>query len=56
MKVTVIVNGKFHGFDLAAQLHKNGHLLRLITSYPKFKADEWGIPKNKIVSLLPNIY
>ncbi len=52
MKITVSVNGRFHAFDLAAQLHKHGHLKRLITPYPAFKAQEWGIPKEKIVSLL----
>ena len=53
MKVTVSVNGRFHAFDLAAQLHKHGHLHRLITTYPKFKVEEWGIPRNRVVSLLP---
>jgi glycosyltransferase involved in cell wall biosynthesis len=52
-KVTVSVPGRFHAFDLAAQLHHRGMLRRLITPYPAFKAMEWGIPRNKICSILP---
>jgi len=54
MKITISVGGRFHAFDLASQLHKRGYLHRLITSYPKFKPMEWGIPKNKITSILSN--
>jgi len=52
MKITISVGGRFHAFDLAQQLQKRGVLHRLITSYPKFKTMEWGIPKNKITSIL----
>jgi glycosyltransferase involved in cell wall biosynthesis len=54
MKVTISVGGRFHAFDLARQLHNRGVLHRLITSYPKFKTMEWGIPRNKIASILSN--
>ena len=54
MKVTISVGGRFHAFDLAGQLQKRGVLHRLITSYPKFKTMQWGIPKNKIKSILSN--
>ena len=36
MKVTIIVGGRFHAFDLAEQLHKSKFLKQLITSYPKY--------------------
>ncbi len=52
MKVTVSVLGRFHAFDLAGQLLKRGHLHRLITSYPKFIAARFGIPKEKVASIL----
>lgn len=52
MKVSISVGSRFWAFDLAAQLQKRDHLHRLITSYPKFKAMEWDIPSEKIVSLL----
>lgn len=52
MKVTISVGGKFHAFDLAAQLERRGLLGRLITSYPKFETRKYGIPKNKTTSLI----
>ena len=53
MKITLSVNGRYHAFDLANQLQKLGHLNRLITSYPSFYAEKWGIQKDKVISILP---
>ena len=53
MKVNISVFGRFHAFDLAKQLDKAGILNKLITTYPKFKVEEWGIDANKIVSEVP---
>lgn len=36
MKVAVAVHGRFHGFDLAAQLYARHMLARLDTTYPRF--------------------
>ncbi|MEK9723269.1 MAG: hypothetical protein VW405_07260, partial [Rhodospirillaceae bacterium] len=36
MKVCVSVHGRFHGFDLACELHRQGHLAGLLTTYPQF--------------------
>ena len=52
MKVIVSVGGRFHAFNLAQQLEKRGFLQKLITSYPKFETVKYGIPKNKIKSIL----
>ena len=49
-KVSVGVLGRFHAFDLAGQLFRNGFLNKLVTSYPKFKASEWGVPRANIIS------
>lgn len=51
MKVSIVVGGRWHAFDLAQELHKVGVLHRLITNYPKFKTRKWGIPDDKVVSL-----
>ncbi|MFH1066823.1 MAG: glycosyltransferase family 4 protein [bacterium] len=51
MKVTIVVGGRWHAFDLARELHQLGHLHRLITNYPKFKTRQWQIPDEKVVSL-----
>lgn len=52
VKVTVSVFGRFHGFYLARELHKRGHLRKLITSYPKFEVAKYGIPKKAVSSLV----
>jgi glycosyltransferase involved in cell wall biosynthesis len=54
MRVTVSVGGRFHAFDLAAQLHKRGYLCALITSYPAFKAKQWGLPGEKLSTVISN--
>lgn len=36
MRVAVSVHGRFHGFDLARELHRRGHLAGLLTTYPRF--------------------
>jgi len=52
MKITISVPGRFWAFYLAQQLLKRGYLNRLITSYPKFETVKYGIPKDKIDSIL----
>ena len=36
MKISIIVGGRFHAFNLAEQLNQKNYLKQLITSYPKF--------------------
>jgi len=52
MKVTISVIGRFHLFNLAQQLLKRGYLNQLITSYPKFEVVKYGIPKDKVSSII----
>lgn len=42
-RVIVSVWGRFHGFDLARELQRHGALAALITSYPRFVAERFGI-------------
>jgi starch synthase len=51
MRVTLVVGGRWHAFDLARELNAAGVLHRLVTTYPKFKTRQWGIPDQKVVSL-----
>lgn len=51
MKITIVVGGRWHAFDLARELQNAGHLYRLITNYPYWFVRRWGIPKQKVVSL-----
>jgi len=52
MKVSIIVGGKFHAFNLAEQINKKKSLKRIVTSYPKYKVKKYGISKEKIHSIL----
>lgn len=52
MKVTISVQGRFHLFNQAQQLLKASHLQRLITSYPKFEVVKYGIPTDKVRSIV----
>lgn len=52
MRIIISVGGRFHAFNLAQQLLKRGYLSKLITSYPKFEVVRYGIPREKIESIL----
>ena len=51
MRISIVVGGRWHAFDLAKELHRSGHLHRIVTSYPRFFVKRWGIPPEKITSL-----
>jgi glycosyltransferase involved in cell wall biosynthesis len=51
MKVTVSVLGRFHLFYLAQQLQKHNHLDCLISSYPTFEIQKYGIAIEQIRSV-----
>ncbi|QNJ07678.1 conserved hypothetical protein distantly related to alpha-glycosyltransferases family 4 [Synechococcus sp. Minos11] len=51
MKITIVVGGRWHAFDLAKGLYDNNHLHRIITNYPCWFVKKWGIPEDKICSL-----
>jgi starch synthase len=51
MKITIVVGGRWHAFDLARELDRHGHLHRLITTYPRWFVHRWGIPTDRVVSL-----
>lgn len=53
MKVAISVLGRFHAFDLAREVQRQGHLERLITSYPPLLSEKFGIPPHKVASLWP---
>ena len=52
MKVIVSVKGRLHGFNLAQELNRRNALHKLITSYPKFMAKRFDIPRRKVISFL----
>jgi glycosyltransferase involved in cell wall biosynthesis len=51
MKVTVSVFGRFHAFNLAKQLQNHNHLHKLISTYPNFAINNYGINNDLIYSI-----
>jgi len=52
MNIVISVGGRFHSFNLAAELEKRNVLRRLITSYPVSQAAKFGVPRAKVRSVL----
>lgn len=52
MRVAISVLGRFHAFNLAYQMHKRSALAQLLTSYPRFKAVEYGVPAELVSSFV----
>jgi glycosyltransferase involved in cell wall biosynthesis len=48
MVVNVASAGRFHAFDLASQMSRQGHLGRLYTAYPQTKVEN--VPRNRVSS------
>lgn len=48
MKIAVVAHGRFHAFDYARELLRHGHDVRLITNYPAFYIERWGIPRSAV--------
>ena len=51
MKISIIVGGKFHAFNLAKELNKKKYLESIITSYPKFLVNKYGIENHQIKTI-----
>lgn len=52
MKIAIAVHGRFHGFELAAELYRRGMLARLVTTYPAFAARRF-VPDDLPLTTLP---
>lgn len=50
--VTISALGRFHAYDLARELAQRGYLRALLTSQPRFQVAKWGVPREKITSLI----
>jgi glycosyltransferase involved in cell wall biosynthesis len=49
--VTIVVQGRWHAFDLCRELTRRKFSFRLITTYPKFVTRKWGISDEAVSSL-----
>jgi glycosyltransferase involved in cell wall biosynthesis len=54
MKIAIIVQGRFHAFDLARALSERGHQVTLLTNYPLWAARRFGIGDAEVRSFWPH--
>jgi glycosyltransferase involved in cell wall biosynthesis len=52
LKIAIVVQGRFHGFDLARELLARGHDVTLLTNYPGWAAERFGVPASRTRSLV----
>ena len=50
LKIVIVVQGRFHTFDLARELIRAGVQVILLTNYPKYVAERFGIPKENVIN------
>lgn len=50
LKIAVVVHGRFHAFDLARELLARGHDVTLLTNYPGWAAEPFGISRRRVRS------
>lgn len=48
MKIAIVVQGRFHGFDLARALLGRGHDVTVLTNYPRWAAARFGLPQARV--------
>jgi len=52
MKIAIAVHGRFHAFDLARELIKKNQEVTLLTNYPKYAVERFGVPRENVESFL----
>ena len=50
LRLAVVVHGRFYAFDLSRELIRQGIDLILLTNYPKYVAQRFGIPCEKVIN------
>lgn len=50
MKIAIVVQGRFHAFQLTRALVARGHDVTLMTNYPTRAVDRWGVPRSCVRS------
>lgn len=52
MKIAIVVQGRFHAFDLTRALLKRGHEVTVLTNYPRWAAARFGLPSELVRSFV----
>jgi glycosyltransferase involved in cell wall biosynthesis len=48
LKIAIVVQGRFHAFDLAGALLDRGHDVTIFTNYPKWAVRRFGFPTERV--------
>jgi glycosyltransferase involved in cell wall biosynthesis len=54
MKIAIAVHGRWDAFDLARELSNRGHQVTLVTNYPRWAVERFGVPGDCVRSLWPH--
>src|SRR4051812_48428768 len=52
LRIAVVVHGRFHAFDLCRELVRQGADVTLLTNYPKYVAERFGIPRRNVINCI----
>jgi glycosyltransferase involved in cell wall biosynthesis len=54
MRIAIAVHGRFEAFDLARELVRRGHRMQLLTNYPRWAVERFGVPGDCVRSFWPH--
>jgi glycosyltransferase involved in cell wall biosynthesis len=54
LRVAIVAHGRFHAFDLARELHGLGHDVVLLSNYPAWAAERFGVTRGDYTGLWPH--
>jgi glycosyltransferase involved in cell wall biosynthesis len=54
MHIAIAVHGRFEAFDLARELIRRGHQVGLLTNYPRWAVEPFGVPGEYVRSFWPH--
>jgi glycosyltransferase involved in cell wall biosynthesis len=52
VRIAIVVQGRFHAFDMARELIGLGHDVRLLTNYPRDWPAKFGVPPSRVHALV----
>lgn len=50
LRIAIVVQGRFHAFDLAQALIARGHFVRVLTNYPKWVTRRFGLADQNVIT------
>ncbi len=54
MRIAIAVHGRFEAFDLARELIRRGHDVGLLTNYPRWAVERFGVSGDRVRSFWPH--